>query len=75
MKNKKLWKNCQLDPFIESFETTDDLLMDQKLVKFDVLGSLAHAKMLKKIGILSKKELGLLKKGVPCFYTELSTSE
>lgn len=55
---KKLWqKNWKLDTFIESFETKDDLLLDQKLVKFDVYGSMAHAKMLAKIGILSKLEL------------------
>lgn len=54
---KKLWeKNWQLDSFIEAFETKDDLMLDQKLTKFDVYGSLAHAKMLEKIGILSKAE-------------------
>lgn len=55
---KKLWqKNWQLDTFIEFFETKDDLLVDQKLLKFDVYGSIAHAKMLEKISILSKQEL------------------
>ncbi|MCR4305550.1 MAG: argininosuccinate lyase, partial [Candidatus Daviesbacteria bacterium] len=44
------------------FETKGDLLMDQKLLKYDVQGSLAHAKMLSKIGILSKKELDKLLK-------------
>lgn len=63
---KKLWqkKNENLDPLIERFETKDDLLMDQKLLKFDVIGSLAHAKMLRKIGILSDKELTQLTKGL-----------
>ena len=55
---KKLWqKNEQLDPTVESFETKEDLYLDKKLIKFDVIGSLAHAKMLKKIGILSDEEL------------------
>lgn len=55
---KKLWqKNWQLDTFIESFETRDDILVDQKLAKFDMWGSIAHAKMLTKIGILSETEL------------------
>ncbi|MDP3987581.1 MAG: argininosuccinate lyase [Candidatus Levybacteria bacterium] len=64
---KKLWqknKNQKLDPIIEAFETKDDLLLDQKLVKYDVSGSIAHAKMLNKIGILSNKELDLIKKGL-----------
>lgn len=63
---KKLWEseNTTLDPIIEAFETGDDLLLDQKLVIFDVQGSLAHAKMLSKIGILSAQELKLLEKGL-----------
>lgn len=61
---KKLWGKGKLDPFIEAFETKGDLLMDQKLLKFDVLGSIAHARGLYKIGILTKNELTKLKKGL-----------
>lgn len=59
---KKLWQKGEykLDPTIEAFETKDDLLMDQKLLKYDVQGSLAHAQMLYKIGILTKEELNKL---------------
>lgn len=62
---KKLWqkKNEKLNPFIESFETKGDLLMDHKLLKYDVQGSIAHAKMLEKIGVLTKDELDKLLKG------------
>jgi argininosuccinate lyase len=63
---KKLWQknNDQLSPDIESFETKGDLLLDQKLLVFDVYGSIAHAKMLCKIGILTKAELQKLLKGL-----------
>lgn len=62
---KKLWhKSWQLDTFIESFETKDDLLLDQKLIPYDIQGSIAHAKMLNKIGILSKDELSKLVQGL-----------
>ncbi|MBI4079085.1 MAG: argininosuccinate lyase [Candidatus Levybacteria bacterium] len=62
---KKLWdKENKFDPIIEAFETGGDLLMDQKLVVYDVQGSLAHANMLYKIGILSKGELESLEKGL-----------
>lgn len=62
---KKLWeKNWQLNKLIETFETKDDLNVDQKLLKYDVLGSIAHAKMLNKIGIMSKSELSLITKGL-----------
>lgn len=63
---KKLWqkKSEKLDPVIEIFETKDDLNVDQKLLKFDVYGSIAHAKMLQKIGIISHKELSLITQGL-----------
>lgn len=62
---KKLWeKDWQLNRLIETFETKDDLLVDQKLLKFDVYASIAHAKMLYKIGIISRKELSLITKGL-----------
>lgn len=61
----KLWgKKEKLDPAVESFETKEDLYMDKKLIKYDVIGSLAHAKMLKKIGILSSEELSKLTAGL-----------
>jgi argininosuccinate lyase len=62
---KKLWqKNWELDSFIESFETKDDIVCDQKLTEYDVYASIAHAKMLKKIGILSQTELASLQIGL-----------
>jgi argininosuccinate lyase len=64
MKMKKLWqKNWELDEQIEAFETKDDLLLDAKLLPYDILGSSAHAAMLFKMGLLTKKELGVLRKG------------
>jgi argininosuccinate lyase len=67
---KKLWQknNYKLDPIIEAFETKGDILLDQKLLPFDIVASIAHAKMLKKIGILTKVELSDLKKGLNEIY-------
>lgn len=63
---KKLWQkdNLILDPIIESFETKDDLTLDQNLLPYDIEGSLAHAKMLGKVGILTKDEVSKLEKGL-----------
>lgn len=63
---KKLWDKGKtgLNPIVEHFETKDDLWCDQKLVVADVYGSVAQARMLKKIGILSEEELSLAKKGL-----------
>lgn len=62
---QKLWhKNWDLNEVVEAFETHHDLVLDQKLVKFDVLGSLAHAHGLHKIGILSESETQTLVHGL-----------
>lgn len=63
---KKLWETgkTKLHPVIEAFETGDDLVLDQKLLKYDILGSLAHAKMLGKIGVLEGIEGQRLKEGL-----------
>lgn len=58
----KLWGNNNLNKSVEAFETKDDLVWDQKLVKYDCLGSIAHAQMLAEIGILTPAELKSLKK-------------
>lgn len=61
----KLWQTKQkLNKQVEAFETEGDLLLDQKLVKYDVVGSIAHAMMLEKIGLLTLKELKLLTDGL-----------
>ena len=62
---KKLWqKNWELDKVIETFETKDDIVLDQNLIIYDIYGSIAHAKMLNKIGILSLDELHNLMSGL-----------
>ena len=54
----KLWqKNYVLNERIEAFTVGDDHILDQHLVKFDCAASIAHAKMLRKIGVLSQNEL------------------
>lgn len=53
----KLWeKGYQLDQVVETFMTGDDPFLDLALIAYDCLGSIAHAKMLEKIGILTPEE-------------------
>ncbi len=62
---KKLWqKNWKLNVVVEAFETKGDLAVDQKLILADVLGSLAHAQMLAKIGILSQSDFKKAQQGL-----------
>lgn len=61
----KLWKkDYDLNKEIEKFTVGNDYLLDQKLVKYDCLASIAHGKMLKKIGVLTEDELNKLIEGL-----------
>ncbi len=64
-KTMKLWeKGIKLNQQIENFTVGDDYILDQKLVKYDCLASIAHAKMLGKIGILNEQEVQKLEQGL-----------
>jgi argininosuccinate lyase len=53
----KIWdKGYQLDPVVEQFTVGDDHVLDVFLAEHDILGSIAHARMLASIGILSDEE-------------------
>jgi len=57
----KLWeKNINVDAKIEAFTVGKDREMDLFLAKYDVLGSIAHIRMLKSAGLLEADELELL---------------
>ncbi len=54
---KKLWeKDYKLDHAVEKYCSGNNVVLDNELARYDVLGTLAHAKMLQKIGILTKEE-------------------
>ena len=55
----KLWNKDQtsLAESVEKFTVGNDKIFDVVLAKHDVIGSLAHAKMLHSIGILSSEEI------------------
>lgn len=57
----KIWeKNIQVDKKIEKFTVGKDREMDVFLAKHDILGSMAHIKMLESVGLLYNNELALL---------------
>ena len=58
----KLWQTGKLNKEIEKFTVGNDYLLDKKLLKYDCIASIAHAKMLKKIGILTENELSFCEK-------------
>ncbi|MDH7911620.1 argininosuccinate lyase [Winogradskyella sp. SYSU M77433] len=61
----KLWdKGISIDKKIEQFTVGNDREIDLHIAKYDVQASLAHAKMLQTIGILTTEELQQLEKGL-----------
>jgi argininosuccinate lyase len=53
----KLWdKGYDTVSIVEKYTTGNDRVLDMKLAKYDVLGNMVHASMLKKIGILTDEE-------------------
>ncbi|PIR14516.1 MAG: argininosuccinate lyase [Flavobacteriales bacterium CG11_big_fil_rev_8_21_14_0_20_35_7] len=58
----KLWdKGFSTDKKIDLFTVGNDRVLDLILAKYDVMGNLAHAQMLHKIGLLSADELTAIK--------------
>ncbi len=61
MATRKLWdKGRELDDDVEDFVVGNDNLLDMQLVRYDCVASMAHARMLGRIGILSAREVKLL---------------
>ena len=53
----KLWqKNTVVDKDIERFTVGRDTEMDMYLAEYDVLGSMAHIRMLESIGLIGRIE-------------------
>ncbi|NLE16519.1 MAG: argininosuccinate lyase [Spirochaetales bacterium] len=61
----KLWqKDYTLDSLMEDFTVSNDYLLDQQLVIADALASIAHARALHLIGLLSDEELSNLEQAL-----------
>ena len=54
----KLWdKGYKLDEGVERFTTGEDPKLDMRIIWYDITASIAHAKMLGKIGMLNEDEV------------------
>ena len=69
----KLWQKDKTSlKEVEQFTVGNDRNLDIHLAPFDVLGSLAHIKMLETVGLLAKEELGLLEKELKNIYRQIA---
>ncbi len=61
----KLWqKSVEVDSLVDEFTVGRDREMDINLAKADILGSLAHTKMLESVGLLGSDELMQVQQGL-----------
>lgn len=68
----KLWqKDIEVSKSVDDFTVGKDRLMDIFLAQADVLGSLAHTKMLNSIGLMSDTDLESVQKGLKEIYKEI----
>ena len=67
-----LWsKGTQATDLVEDFTVGNDRILDMRLAKYDVQGSMAHIKMLESIGLLTSEELETLTSGLQQIMTEI----
>ncbi|WP_177761659.1 argininosuccinate lyase [Flavobacterium sp. I3-2] len=72
----KLWqKNTEVDKTVEKFTVGRDREMDFYLAKFDVLGSLAHTRMLESIGLLTSEDLKEIQKELKNIFREIEAGQ
>src|SRR5438270_9667830 len=58
-------------PAADVAQFTESISFDWRLWRHDILGSMAHASMLRKIGVLSKAELSAILKGLDAIAKEI----
>lgn len=72
----KIWqKNIDVDSFVESFTVGRDREMDMHLAGADVLGSLAHTRMLNSIGLMTDDDLVSVQQELKHIYQEILAGE
>ncbi len=78
MMNNKIWQKNNTETnehanIIEKFTVGNDKKFDLQLASFDVIGSLAHAEMLEKIGLLDHAEWNLIQKELKNILEEINS--
>jgi argininosuccinate lyase len=73
MSGNKLWSKAgtSTSELIETFTVGRDKEFDVLLAEYDVLGSLAHTKMLAEVGLLSPEDLAKVQDGLNGILAEI----
>jgi argininosuccinate lyase len=68
----KIWqKSVTVNELVENFTVGRDRELDAQMAAFDVLGSLAHTRMLNSVGLLDEEDLNLVQKELKTIYKEI----
>ncbi|MGN6567192.1 MAG: argininosuccinate lyase [Flavipsychrobacter sp.] len=73
----KLWQkdHTSTSALVEAFTVGNDKLFDVLLARYDVLGSLAHTKMLHKVGLLEAEDLAKIEAGLNELLAEIEAGK
>jgi argininosuccinate lyase len=72
----KLWqKTANVNELVENFTVGRDRELDAQMAAFDVLGSLAHTKMLNSVGLLSKEDLDAVQQELKVIYKDIEAGK
>jgi argininosuccinate lyase len=68
----KLWqKTTNVNELVENFTVGRDREFDEQMAAFDVLGSLAHTRMLQSIGLMNDDDLKLAQQELKAIYRDI----
>jgi argininosuccinate lyase len=72
----KLWqKETDSNQLVDQFTVGKDRELDNQMAAFDVLGSLAHTKMLETIDLLSSEDLDVIQKELKAIYRQIEAGD
>ncbi len=72
----KIWqKSVTVNDLVENFTVGRDREFDLQMAAFDVLGSLAHTRMLESIGLMSAEDLQLVQKELKNIYRDIENGK
>jgi argininosuccinate lyase len=70
----KLWqKNTEVNKKIEEFTVGNDCELDLMMAEFDVLGSMAHTRMLNSIGLIANDEIEIIQAELKAIYAQIKS--
>ncbi|MGZ3999860.1 MAG: argininosuccinate lyase, partial [Mucilaginibacter sp.] len=72
----KLWqKTANVNELVENFTVGHDRELDAQMAAFDVLGSLAHTRMLHSVGLLGKEDLDAVQHELKAIYKDIEAGK